>query len=323
MNSNQREQSQRRPARSKSFSTRRVHLFVVHSPLAAEMVVLVSRHLQILPSHVSVLLIRRTSGLRRFFSKRGVATSNLSSVYLGSKKLDSRKAELLIRKLDKKVNSLTLGNDFSLYTFDLVTSLNQVLGTHPRACEISLVEEGTTNFRPLGFQYSDQYTLVREQPLYSESNAHRFFDTGMVGGRAGKYLAFSPWSFREAQPICVLDLSTLRDLASARRRPTLIVGPRYGDQEAKVARLDALDAAVPDLPRPIWVKFHPGSSRAERRRLTQLLAIRYGKISTINKSSFLVEAELAAGNIDLIVGWGSSSLSYGELLGVGTYDLGK
>lgn len=300
-----------------------LHIFVIHSPLALVMMELVVKHLGVRNEDVLAILVRNQRGSKTLLKNKGIRCFSADRRLVKSGYVPPRTGLQLIRQFDNSIKRTTRTRDFHLYTFDLISSLNQLLVTNPQCLSVSLMEEGIGHMRPNMVQAQDHFLKAENQPLYSSRNQHRFFSSGWSGPKATKLYRFSKFAWPDMESIDVFDVDTLRSLSSPKKIGTLLLIPDGEDwlRERRIKELDKFMRLQLGQDPVVTVKFHPGSTSAERDYWRTQLRRRLDFFETIERDTFSVEAALASQNVSLLVAWGSSALVYAQMFGVKYIDL--
>ena len=300
-----------------------LHVFVIHSPLALAMMELVVKHHRLHRGDVIAILVRRQRGSKALLKNKGIQSFYADGRLLESGYVPPRTGLQLIRKFDNSIKRSTRERGYHFYTFDLVSSLNQLAITHPGCVSVSLMEEGIGHMRPFLVQARNHFLEAEAQPLYSKRNQKRFFSTGWISPRATKLYSFSKLAWPDMESINVFDIDTLRSLSSHKKIDALLLIPAYRDlsNDTRLKELDTLVSLRSEQNRTWTVKFHPGNTRSERNYWRSHLRKRFDAFEVIDRDTFSVEAALASRNVSLLVAWGSSALVYAQMLGVSHIDL--
>jgi hypothetical protein len=300
-----------------------LHVFVVHSPLALVMMALVMKHDGIRQTDVRTILVRNQRGVRKLLGHMGIKSSHADLDLLKSGYYPPQAGLRKIANFDKLMQRMTGTHPFHLYTFDFVSTLNQLAITHAGCQSVSLMEEGTDHMRSLAFQETNHFLLAESQPMYSNAHSDRFFSTGAVGDKVHKLYRFSNFGWPEAQAIDVFDLDVLTAFGPKKQIDTLLLVPKNTDLSSgtRFKELDALKPTPPDRMAVLTVKYHPGITQKEKKIWATHLRERFFQVETITDDTFSVEAALASQKVTRLAGWGSSSLIYARMFGVDCIDL--
>jgi len=300
-----------------------LHVFVVHSPLALVMMALVMKHGGIRHTQTRAILVRNQRGSQKLLGQMGITSFHADTDLLKSGYYPPRAGLRKISHFDKLMQRLIRAQPFHLYTFDCVSTLNQLAITHPGCQSVSLMEEGTDHMRSLAFLAENHFLLAESQTMYSDTHSDRFFSTGIVSDKVHKLYRFSSFGWPEAEAIDVFDVDTLIGFGPRKEIDTLLLIPKNTDLSsvARFKGLDALEPTPPDRTAVLTVKYHPGITRKEKKFWGTHLMERFGRFETINDDTFSVEAALASQKVSRLAAWGSSSLVYARMFGVNCIDL--
>lgn len=302
-----------------------LHVFVVHSPLALVMMTLVMNHDGLRQEDVRAILVRNQRGVQKQLRTMGIKSAHAEVDLLQAGYCPPGAALRKIAQLDNLIGRINGAHPFHLYTFDCLSTLNQLAITHPRCLSVSLIEEGDLHMRPFDVQAKEQYLPAENQPLYSNRHRDRFFPTGMVSDRASKLYRFSPFAWPGVDSIDVFNIDILRSFSVDKKIDTLLLIPAYTDLSngARLKQLEMLEPIQAERTPPLTVKFHPGNTRKEKNFWNTQLRKKFGRFETITNDTFSVEAALASQRIRTLAAWASSSLVYARMFDVGVINLGS
>jgi|AntAceMinimDraft_1070359.scaffolds.fasta_scaffold22269_3 hypothetical protein len=296
-------------------------LFVAHGPLAVEGMVLVSRSLDLDPRRTAVITVRIGHQYSKWLRSHGLRAAPAPAGLLLHETFTKAERKRKILQLDTVVKKLVGARQFELVTFDSVSSLNQLLITHPQCLRYSILEEGVGHHRPASELWSDHLISKESQPLYLESYSNRFFDTGWLGRGTHELYRISERAFRDVGSVSVLDFDILTSLAGKKSLGSLLLLPSPASKAEGFSPEGLFRYFGASQPRAVSVKFHPDVTGAEKRFWNGVLDDSSGKSFSLLPEPFFPEAEIAAGNCDEVVGWPSSSLAYAHEWGVSTVNL--
>lgn len=287
------------------------------------MMELVVKHLGVSRRDVLAVLVRNQRGSKTLLKNKGIPSFYADRRLLKSGYVAPQTGLQLIRQFDNSIERATRGRDYHLYTFDLVSSLNQLATTHPSCLSVSLMEEGVGNMRPCVVQAQDHFLEAENQPLYSNLNQHRFFSAGWIGSRATTLYSFSKLAWPDMESINVFDIDTLRSLSSPKKIDILLLISDGEDftSERRLRELDTFMKLQLGQNPALTVKFHPANTRTERDYWRAHIRRRFSAVEIIKRDTFSVEAALASENVSLLAAWGSSALVYAQIFGVNHIDL--
>lgn len=296
-------------------------VFVVHSGFSVLTCLALINHKKLDPKECRVIAVRSGRKFDSLFLKRGIRVAQLGQQVLGHKGLRDRQRARTIRQIDRAIDTLVGGQSFQLYTFDSVTSLNQVLITHPARQKLALIEEGTLHRHPTSFLESDQLTAPNQQALYCPPHSGRFFTSGVTCDTVDYYVSFTGLSFLGGNPLLVGDWGLASELSRGKQLGVVVALGGYHSWGESMVRLKKLDGFLREEGlRSISLKAHPATSLT--RLIYWIIALYlWGYSVHVVSERVILESELASGKISFLIAWGSSALRHAEILGVGLKDL--
>ena len=296
-------------------------VFVVHSGFSVLTCLTLIEKNGLEPAECMVIAVRSGRSFASLFLMRGIRAAKLGDEALGHKNLSERQRARTIAQIDQKVEKLIRGRGFSLYTFDSVTALNQVLISHPACQRVSLIEEGTLHRHSIKFLESDQLTSPDQQALYCSQYSARFFTSGVTCDIVDSYVSFTRLSFGGGKPLLIGDWSAASDLSRGKDLGVVIALGGYHSWDELRVRLKKLDEFLRENGfQSISLKAHPATSWIRLAYWIVALFLRGYRVQIVSEEAIL-ESELASGNVSFLVAWGSSSLRHAEIVGVGVQDL--
>lgn len=291
-------------------------LFVVHSPLAAVMFVLIQKRLRLQNSDCAAVVVRLDRRYSRWLSFRGVNNGRLSLRVLHGETLSRAEREREVRRLDQLLEAIVGKDDFQLFTFDSVSGLNQLLITHPQNRGTHLVEEGLMHRMDSVTLRAHHFVEATDQGLFSPHFPDRFFSSGIVSDRVDGFFSFSTQAFPGVVATNVFDRPTASALAQREFLGNLVLLPGYRPEDRSQMLEDLAMWRESVHPRKVVLKFHPGMGKDERRYWSAQTSKIFGQRAVSSRRVMFAEAEILAGNVASVVAWSSSTLLYAREWGV-------